>query len=224
MSTKTTLVTPNGILITKKFQKVSEFFFTFGGKVVLDQLSEIFFSLRSFTMCTVDSENQIIKICMHFQLLHIHITKIKDHFKDHTAKRLFFKTISLYTCIYNLFGIVIPSCLKYCFEKQMYGHFSPGIYQNPTHFFSTTLNINSVNLNFGIKKQNFIINIATFSANEKLKHYRLLVLDLLRSPKPNYSAARQYLGFCLHLLHSFYSNTNWIELSGKAVYTNLGMN
>nr|XP_022338674.1 uncharacterized protein LOC111134137 [Crassostrea virginica] len=83
--------------------------------------------------------------------------------------------------------------------------------------------INYVQKNYFSDPEWHFNNEKISEANEKLKHYRLLVLDLLRSPKPNYSAARQYLGFCLHLLHSFYSNTNWIELSGKAVYTNLGL-
>ncbi|XP_062605379.1 von Willebrand factor A domain-containing protein 7-like [Saccostrea cucullata] len=59
--------------------------------------------------------------------------------------------------------------------------------------------------------------------NHKLKRYRQLVVDLLGLPVPDYEAARKYVSYCLHLLQSFYSNTNWIELNGQTIYTDLGI-
>ena len=38
------------------------------------------------------------------------------------------------------------------------------------------------------------------------------ILSILRSSTPNYDLARTYVGQYLHLLHSFYGNTDWIEL------------
>lgn len=47
-------------------------------------------------------------------------------------------------------------------------------------------------------------------------------LQILNSSSPNYDAAREVIGQYLHLLQMFYSNTNWVELSGSIIYQPLG--
>jgi hypothetical protein len=48
------------------------------------------------------------------------------------------------------------------------------------------------------------------------------VIQILNSTAPNYDAAREVIGQYLHLLQMFYSNTNWVELSGSIIYRPLG--
>ena len=48
-------------------------------------------------------------------------------------------------------------------------------------------------------------------------------IQILNNTSPNYDAAREVVGQLLHLLQMFYSNTNWIEMSGGGViYQPLG--
>eukprot|EP00105_Crassostrea_gigas_P045837 XP_019929985.1 PREDICTED: von Willebrand factor A domain-containing protein 7-like [Crassostrea gigas] len=85
------------------------------------------------------------------------------------------------------------------------------------------MSINNVHKNYKNDPMWHFNNEQIVEANEKLKHYRRIVLDVLQSPNPDFSEARKYLGFCLHLLQSFYSNTNWVELNGQALYMDLGL-
>lgn len=85
------------------------------------------------------------------------------------------------------------------------------------------MSINNVHKNYKNDPMWHFNNEKIEEANEKLKHYRRIVLDVLQSPNPDFSEARKYLGFCLHLLQSFYSNTNWVELNGQALYRDLGL-
>lgn len=61
-----------------------------------------------------------------------------------------------------------------------------------------------------------------FSANNKMQTLRDTAIQILNSSAPNYDAAREVIGQYLHLLQMFYSNTNWIELSGSIIYQPLG--
>ena len=38
------------------------------------------------------------------------------------------------------------------------------------------------------------------------------IISILNSTSPNYDTARTYTGQFLHMYHSFYSNTDWVEL------------
>ncbi|XP_013386188.1 von Willebrand factor A domain-containing protein 7-like isoform X3 [Lingula anatina] len=67
--------------------------------------------------------------------------------------------------------------------------------------------------------------------NERIKEghkwivkLRKRLLETLAEDKPNYDAARDWLGEIFHTLQDFYSNTNWIELnSEEEFYSNLGL-
>lgn len=60
-------------------------------------------------------------------------------------------------------------------------------------------------------------------ANAKMQTLRDTVIQILNSTAPNYDAAREVIGQYLHLLQMFYSNTNWVELSGSIIYRPLGI-
>lgn len=42
-------------------------------------------------------------------------------------------------------------------------------------------------------------------------------IQILNHSAPNFDAAREVVGQFLHLLQMFYSNTNWIEMTGGGV-------
>ncbi|XP_053372636.1 von Willebrand factor A domain-containing protein 7-like [Mercenaria mercenaria] len=60
-------------------------------------------------------------------------------------------------------------------------------------------------------------------ANAKMQTLRDTVIQILNNTAPNYDAAREVIGQYLHLLQMFYSNSNWIELSGSIIYRPLGL-
>ncbi|KAK3104893.1 hypothetical protein FSP39_012645 [Pinctada imbricata] len=60
--------------------------------------------------------------------------------------------------------------------------------------------------------------------NEKLKELRNNTLSILTSSSPDYDAARILIGQFLHIVQDFYSNTNWIDMTGgAAIYEDLGI-
>ncbi|XP_061182849.1 von Willebrand factor A domain-containing protein 7-like [Saccostrea echinata] len=94
----------------------------------------------------------------------------------------------------------------------------------PQHTVREIVNfINDIHRKHLSKPEWHFSNENIIEANHKLKRYRQLVLDLLGLSVPDYTAARKYVSYCLHLLQSFYSNTNWIELNGQTIYTDLGL-
>ncbi|KAL3836670.1 hypothetical protein ACJMK2_022092 [Sinanodonta woodiana] len=60
-------------------------------------------------------------------------------------------------------------------------------------------------------------------ANTKMQTLRDTLIQILNSTSPSYDAARELIGQYLHLLQMFYSNTNWVEMSGKQIYRPLGI-
>ncbi|XP_067687797.1 von Willebrand factor A domain-containing protein 7-like [Haliotis asinina] len=60
-------------------------------------------------------------------------------------------------------------------------------------------------------------------ANDKITSLRAKTIFILNQTRPDYSAARDLIGQFLHIVQMFYSNTNWPELSGSAVYDSLGI-
>ena len=48
-------------------------------------------------------------------------------------------------------------------------------------------------------------------------------IGILNGTSPNYDAAREVIGQYLHMLQMFYSNTNWVEMSGNKIHETLGM-
>ncbi|KAK3607797.1 hypothetical protein CHS0354_031297 [Potamilus streckersoni] len=60
-------------------------------------------------------------------------------------------------------------------------------------------------------------------ANTKMQTLRDTLIQILNSSSPSYDAARELIGQYLHLLQMFYSNTNWVEMSGKQIYRPLGI-
>ncbi|KAL4228607.1 Von Willebrand factor A [Mactra antiquata] len=59
--------------------------------------------------------------------------------------------------------------------------------------------------------------------NAKMQNLRDTVIQILNNTAPNYDAAREVVGQYLHLLQMFYSNTNWVEMSGSVLYRPLGI-
>ncbi|XP_046570408.1 von Willebrand factor A domain-containing protein 7-like [Haliotis rubra] len=60
-------------------------------------------------------------------------------------------------------------------------------------------------------------------ANDKITSLRATAIFILNQTMPDYRAARGLIGQFLHIVQMFYSNTNWPELSGSAVYDSLGI-
>ncbi|XP_071103193.1 von Willebrand factor A domain-containing protein 7-like [Haliotis cracherodii] len=60
-------------------------------------------------------------------------------------------------------------------------------------------------------------------ANDKILSLRGTVIFILNQTMPDYKAARDLIGQFLHIVQMFYSNTNWPELKGTAVYDSLGI-
>ncbi|XP_052253774.1 von Willebrand factor A domain-containing protein 7-like isoform X2 [Dreissena polymorpha] len=63
-------------------------------------------------------------------------------------------------------------------------------------------------------------------SNAKMQTLRDTLLNTLNSSNPNFDAARELIGQYLHLLQMFYSNTNWVEMSGgqtAVIYQPLGI-
>ncbi|XP_046570407.1 von Willebrand factor A domain-containing protein 7-like [Haliotis rubra] len=59
--------------------------------------------------------------------------------------------------------------------------------------------------------------------NDKITMLRDTAINILNKTKPNFDAAREVIGQFLHIVQMFYSNTNWPELKGSAVFEALGI-
>ncbi|XP_071103194.1 von Willebrand factor A domain-containing protein 7-like [Haliotis cracherodii] len=59
--------------------------------------------------------------------------------------------------------------------------------------------------------------------NDKITLLRETAINVLNKTNPNLDAARDLIGQFLHIVQMFYSNTNWLELNGTAVYESLGI-
>ncbi|XP_046576241.1 von Willebrand factor A domain-containing protein 7-like [Haliotis rubra] len=60
-------------------------------------------------------------------------------------------------------------------------------------------------------------------ANKKMISLRERAIEVLSQSSTNFDLARTLIGQYLHIMQMFYSNTNWIELSGGVMYHSLGI-
>ena len=61
-----------------------------------------------------------------------------------------------------------------------------------------------------------------YTGNGRMVSIRDTILKSLNTEAPDYVGIRENIGRYLHLLHSFYSNTNWVELYPKEINPDLG--